>query len=300
MFWIPRHEDRNGKFQSCYPLTIFFASEDLVLCPTQLGATDKVFFLNIFKLGDEVSSGPKPLPKPLDLRRFIAPPPQLLLLFSRCHLQLFATPWTAAGQASLSLTISQSWLKLMSIVALMSSNHLIFCRPLLRLPSIFPSIRVFSSDLALHIRWLKYWSFFSISPPSAYSGLISFRIDWFGLLAVQGTLKSLLQHHNLKASVLWHSAFFMVQLSHVYMTTGKTTVLTIRIFVGKEISLLFNTLLRFVAASLPRSKHLLILWLQSPSTVILEPKNTKSVTISTFSPSICHKVHDLSFLNVEF
>ena len=195
----------------------------------------------------------------MDLRRFIAPPPQLLLLFSHCHLQLFATPWTAACQASLSLTISQSWLKLMSIVALMSSNHLIFCRPLLLLPSIFPSIRVFSSDSALHIRWLKYWSFFSISPPSEYSGLISFRIDWFGLLAVQGTLKSLLQHHNLKASVLWHSAFFMVQLSHLYMTTGKTTVLTIRIFVGKEIFLLFNTLLKLVTASLPRSKHLLIL-----------------------------------------
>ena len=182
------------------------------------------FFLNVFKLGDEVSSGPKPLLQPLGLRRFIAPPPQLWLVFSRCHLQLFVTPWTAAHQASLSLTISQSLLRLMSIVSLMSSNHLILCHPLLLLPSIFPSIRVFSSESALHIRGLKYWSFnFSISPPNEYSGLISFRIDWFGLLAVQGTLKSLLQHHSLKASVLWHSAFFMVQLSHSYMTTGKTS-----------------------------------------------------------------------------
>ena len=138
----------------------------------------------------------------------------------------------------------------------MPSNHLIFCRPLLLLPSIFPSIRVFSSDSALHIRWLKYWSFFSISPPSEYSGLISFRIDWFGLLAVQGTLKSLLQHHNLKASVLWHSAFFMVQLSHLYMTTGKTIALTMWTFVGKVMSLFFNTLCRFVITFLPRSKHL--------------------------------------------
>ena len=137
--------------------------------------------------------------------------------------QLFVTPRTAAHQASLSFTISQSLVKLMSIESVMSSNHLILCCPLLFLPSIFPSIRVFSSDSALHIRWLKYWNFsFSISPPNKYSGLISFRRDWLNLLAVQGTLKSLLQHHSSKASILRHSAFFTVQLSHPYMTTGKT------------------------------------------------------------------------------
>ena len=177
---------------------------------------------------------------------------------------LFATPWTAACQASLSFTVSQRLLKLMSIESVMPSRYFILCHPLLLLPSVFPNIMVFSNKSALCIRWPKYWSFsFSISPSNEYSGLFSLRIDWFDLLAVQGTLKSLLQHHTSKASILWHSAFFMVQLSHLYMTTGKTTVLTIRIFVGKEISLLFNTLLKLVTASLPRSKHLLILWLQS-------------------------------------
>ena len=147
---------------------------------------------------------------------------------SLSHVQLFGTPWTAACQASLSFTISESLLKLISIESVMPSNHLIFCHPLLLLPSIFPSIRVFSNESALLIKWPKYWSFsFSISPTNEYSGLISFRIDWFDLLAVQGTLKSLLQHHNLKVSVLRHSAFFMVQLSHPYMTTGKTIALTI-------------------------------------------------------------------------
>ena len=155
----------------------------------------------------------------------------------------------------------------------MPSKHLILCHPLPLLPSNFPSIRVFYSESALHIRWPKYWSFsFSISPANDYSGLISFRIDWFDFLAVQGTLKSLLQHHSSKASILWHSASFMVPLSHLYMTTGKTIALTVRIFVGKVMSLLFNTLSRFIIAFLPRSKRSLISWLQSPSAVILEPK----------------------------
>ena len=147
---------------------------------------------------------------------------KLLLLFSRCHIQLLVTPWTAAHQASLSFTISWSLLKLMSIRSVMPSNHLFLCHSLLLLPSIFPSIRVFINESALHIRWPKYWSFnFSISPSNEYSGLISFRIDWFDLLAVQGTLKSLLQYYSSKASILWCSTFFMVQLSHPYMTTGK-------------------------------------------------------------------------------
>ena len=176
----------------------------------------------------------------------------------------------------------------------MPSNHLLLCRPLFLLPSVFPSIRVFSNESAVYIRWPKYWSLsFSISPSNEYSGLISFRIDWLDLLAVQGTLKSLLQHHSLKASILQHSAFFMVQLSHLYMTTGKTTALTIQTFVGKVMPLLFNTLSRFVITFLPRSKRLLISWLQSPSTVILEPKKRKSVTAMTYSPSICHEVMGL-------
>ena len=156
---------------------------------------------------------------------------------SLSRVRLFVTPWTAACQASLSLPISQSLFKLLSIESVMLSNHLILCLFLLLLPSIFPSIRVFSNKLALCIRWPKYWSFsFSISPFSEYSGLISFRIDWFDLLAVQGTLKSLLQHHSLEGSIFWHSAFFMVQLSHPYMITGKNIALTIQIFVGKVMS----------------------------------------------------------------
>ena len=159
----------------------------------------------------------------------------------------FATPWTAAHQASLSITNFQSLLKLISIESVMPSNHLILCRPLLLLPSIFPSIRVFSNESVLHIRWTKYWSFsFSISPSNEYSGLISFRIDWFYLLAVQGTLKSPLQHHSSKASILWPTAFFIVQLSHSYMTTGKTTALTRWAFVGKVMSLLLNMLFKSV------------------------------------------------------
>ena len=177
-------------------------------------------------------------------------------------------------------------------------QHLILCRPLLLPPSILPSIRVFSNESVLCIRWPRYWSFsFSISPSNEYSGLISFRMDWLDLPAVQGTLKSLLQHQSSTASIFQCSAFFMIQLSHPYMTTGKTIALTRWTFVGKVISLLFNMLSRLVIAFLPRSKHLLISWLQSPSAVILEPPKIKPVTVSIVSPSICH---DLSFLNVEF
>ena len=166
----------------------------------------------------------------------------------------------------------------MSAQSAMPSNHLILCRPLLLPPSIFPSLRVFSNESVLHIRWPKYWSFsFSISPSNEYSGLISLRIDWFDLLAVQGTLKNLLQHHNSKASILQHSAFFTVQLSHPYLTTGKTIALTRQTFVGKIMSLLFNILSRLVIAFFPRSNCLLISWLQSPSAVILEPKKKKKV-----------------------
>ena len=173
----------------------------------------------------------------------------------------------------------------------MPFNHLIFCCPLLRLPSLFPSIRVFSSESVLCIRWPKYWTFsFSIIPSNEHPGLISFRMDWLDLLAVQGTLKSLLQHHSSKASILQCSAFFTVQLSHPYMTTGKTIALTRRTFVGKVMSLLLNMLSRLVITFLPRSKCLLISWLQSPSAVILEPKKIKSVTVSIVSPPICHEV----------
>ena len=180
----------------------------------------------------------------------------------------------AAHQVSLSITISQSSLKLRSIESLLPSNHLILCRPLLFPPSIFPIIRVFSNESGLHIRWPKYWSFsFSISPSSEYSGLISFKMDWLDLLAVQGTLKSLLQHHSSKASVLRLSAFFIVQLSYPYMTSGKTIALTRWTFVGKVISLLFNMLSRLVIPFLLRSNCILISWLQSPSAVILEPQN---------------------------
>ena len=195
--------------------------------------------------------------------------------------RLFATPWTAARQAALSITNSQRMLKFMSIESVMPSNCLILCCPLLLLPSILPSVRVFSNKSVFRIRWPKYWSFsFSISPSNEHSELISFRIDWFDLLAVQGTLKSLLQHHRSKASILWRSAFFMVQLSHPYMTTGKTIASTRQTFVGKVMSLLFNMLSRFVTAFVPRSKRLLISWQQSPSAVILEPKKIKSVTVS--------------------
>ena len=183
---------------------------------------------------------------------------------SLSHVGLFETPWTAAHQASLSITSlsitsAQSLLKLMCIESLVPSNHLILCHPLLLLPSIFPSIRIFSNELLLHIRWPKYWSFsFNISPPSEHPGLISFRMDWLDLLAVQGTLKSLLQHHSSKAPILRCLAFFIVQLSHTYMTTRKTIALTTRTFVGKVMSLLFNLLSRLLITFLPRNKHLLI------------------------------------------
>ena len=173
----------------------------------------------------------------------------------------------------------------------MPFNHLILCLPLLLLPSIFPSIRVFSNESALRIRWLKYWSFnFNISPSNEYPGLISFRMDWLDLLAVQGTLKSLLQHHSSKTSILQHSAFFIVQLSHPYMTTGKTIALTRWTFFDKVMSLLFNMLSSLVITFLPRSKCHLISWLQSPSAVILELRKIKSATVSTIAPSICHEV----------
>ena len=173
----------------------------------------------------------------------------------------------------------------------MSSKHLILCSPLLLLSSIFPSIRVFSNESPLHIRWSKYWSFsFNISPSSDRPGLISFRMDWLALLAVQGTLKSLYQHHSTKASTLWRSAFLTVQLSHPYMTTGKTIDLTRWTLVGKVMSLLLNMLSRLVITFLPRSKRLWISWLQSPPAVILEPPQNKSDTVSTVSPSISHEV----------
>ena len=183
----------------------------------------------------------------------------------------------------------------------MPSSYLILCRPLL-LCSIFSSIKVFSNELALRVRWLRYCSF-SISPSNEYSGLTSFRIDWFDLFAVQGILKSLLQHHSLKASILWYSAFFMVQLLRPYMTTGKTIALIVWTFVGQVMSLLFNILSRFVIAFLPWSKCFLISWLQSPSAVIVEPRKIKSDTFHCFpihlSWSDGTRCHDLSILNVE-
>ena len=190
--------------------------------------------------------------------------------FNCSVVSLFVTPWTVA---SLSINKFQSLLKLMSIQWVMLSNHLILCHPLFLPPSIFLSIRVFSNELVLRIRWPKYWSFsFSISPSNEYSGLISFRIDWFDL-AFQGTLKSLLQDHSSKASILQCSAFFIVQLSHPYMPAGRTITSIIWTFVSKVMSLLFNIMSRFIITFLPRSKRLLISWMQSPSAVILEPQN---------------------------
>ena len=190
----------------------------------------------------------------------------------------------------LSITNSQSLLKLMSIESVMPSSHLILCRPLLLLPPIPPSIRVFSNESTLHMRWPEYWSFsFSISPFNEHPGHISFRMDWLDLLAVQGTLKSLLQPHSSKASIFRHSAFFTVQLLHPYMTTGKTIAVTRWTFVGKVMSLLFNMLSRLVTTFLPRSKRLLISWRQSPSAVLLEPKKVKSYTASTVPHLLARK-----------
>ena len=205
--------------------------------------------------------------------------------------RLLATPWTTVHQDSLSITNSQSPPRPMSSESVMPSSHLILCRPLLLLPSIFTSIKVFSKESTVCMRWPKYWSFsFSISPSNEHPGLISFRMDWLDCLAVQGTLKSLLQHHSSKASILQCSAFFIVQLSHSYMTTGKIIALTRQTFVGKVMSLLFNMLSRLVITFLPRSKHLFILWLQSLSAVILEPRKIKSAPLSTVSSSISHEV----------
>jgi len=198
---------------------------------------------------------------------------------SLSRVRLFVTRWTAAHQASLSITNSWSLLKIMSLELVMPSNHLILCHLLLLPPSVFPSIRVFSNQSVLRIRWPKYWNF-SIGPSNEYLGLISFRMDWLGLLAVQRTLKSLLQHCSSKASILWHSAFFIVQLSHPYMTIGKTIALTRWTFVGKVMSVLFNMLSRLEVTFLPRSKHVLISWLQSPSAEILEPKKIQSASLT--------------------
>ena len=216
-----------------------------------------------------------------------------------------AIPWAAACQASLSFTNFWILLKLMSIESVMPSNHHIFCHLLLLPPSIFPSIRVFSSELLLCIRWPKYWSFsFSISPSKEYSGLIFFRFDWLDLLAVQGTLKSLLQRHSSKASILWHSAFFMVQLSHPYLTTGKTKALNRRAFVGKVMSLLFNMLSRLVIAFLPRNKRLNFMAAVTICSDFGAPQNKVSYWFHCFPIYLpCSdgtRCHDLSFLNVEF
>ena len=218
---------------------------------------------------------------------------------------LFVTPWTTAHQASLSITNSRSPPKPMSVDSVMPSNHVILCRPLLLLPSIFPTIRVFSSESVLRIRWPNYWNFsFSINSSHEYSALTSFRMGWLGLLAVQGTLKSLLQHHSSKASILRHSAFFIVQLSHPYMTTGKTIALTRQTFVGKVMSLHFNMLSRLIIAFLLRGKHLLISWLQSPSVLILDPPKIVCQVFHCFPKCLPWSdgtgCHDLSFLNVNF
>ena len=207
------------------------------------------------------------------------------------HVRLFGTPLIATRQASLSITNSRSSLRLTSIESVMPSSHLMLCCPLLLLPPIPPSIRVFSNESTLRMRWPKYWSFsFSIITSKEIPGLISFRKDWLDLLVVQGTLKSLLQRHSSKASILWCWTFLKVLLSHPYMTTGKTTALTRWTVAGKVMSLLLNMLSRLVITFLPRSKHLLISWVQSPSAVILEPKKLKSDTVSTLFPSISHEV----------
>ena len=206
---------------------------------------------------------------------------QFSLVQSLSRVWLFATPWITARQASLSITNSWSSLKVMSIELVLPSSHLFLCHPLLLLPPIPPSIRVFSNESTFRLRWPKYWHFsFNISPSNEHPGLISFRMDWLDLLAVQGTLKSLLHHHSSKASILWHSAFFTVQLSHPYMTTGKTIALTRWTFVGKVMSVLLNMLSRLVITFLLRSKCLLISWLQSPSAVILEPPKIKSWSVN--------------------
>ena len=224
----------------------------------------------------------------MESKQLRIPPIQISsLLQSLRNVQFFATPWTTYCMPGFPVyhqlpEVVQTHVHWVGEV--IQSSHP--CHPLFLLPSVFPRIRVFSSESILHIRWPKYWSFsFSISPSHEYSGLISFRMDWFDLLAVQGTLKSLLQYHSSKASILQHSAFFIV---HPYMTNGKTIALTRWTFVGKVMSLLFNMLSRLVITFLPRSKCFLISWLQSPSAVILEPKKINSVTVSIVSPFICY------------
>ena len=211
------------------------------------------------------------------------------------------TPWTVAHLVSMSITNSLSLHKLMSIESVRPSNHLILCCPILLLPSIFPSIRVFSNESILRMMWPKYWSFsFSISSSNEHSGLISFRMDWLDFLAVQGTLKSLLQHHSSKASILQCSGILIVQLSHQYMTTRKTIALTRWTFVSKVMPLLCNMLSTLAVAFLPRSKNLLISWLQSSTAVILEPPKIKSLTVSIVSPSICHEVMEPDAIIIVF
>jgi len=225
----------------------------------------------------------------------------LLSVQALSHVWLFVTPWTSAYQASLSILPEPTQTHVHCVGDGIQPSHP--CHSLLLPPSVFPSIRVLSNEVVLCIRWPKYWSFsFSISPSNEYSGLIFFRMDWLDLLAVQGTLKSLLQHHSSKASILWHSAFFIVQLSHPYMTTGKTTALIRWTFAGKVMCLLFNMLSRLVIVFLTRSKCLLISWLQSPSAVILEPLQDKIShcfhCFSIYLPwSYGTRCHDLSFLN---
>ena len=214
-----------------------------------------------------------------------------LTFIHKCHSVQFSRSVVSDSLQPMNCSMPGLPVHHLSIELLMPSSHLILCRPLLLLPPILPSIRVFSNESALRMRWPKYWSFrFNISPSNEHPGLISFRMDWLDLLAVQGTLKSLFQHHSSKASILRCSAFFIVQLSHPYMTTGKTTALTRWTFISKVMSLLFNLLSRLVITFLPRSKRLLISWLQSPSAVILEPPKIKSATVYTVSPSICHEV----------
>ena len=223
---------------------------------------------------------------------------------SLSHVRLFATPWSTACQTSLSITNSWSLPTPMSIESVMPSNHIILCHPLLLPPSVFPSIRVFSNESALCIRWPNHWSIsFSITPSSEHPGLISFRMDWLDLLAVQGTLKSLLQHHRSKASIFQHSAFFTVQLSHPYMTTGKTIALTRQTFVGKVMSLLLNMLSRLVITFLPRSKHLLFHCCNHHLQFFGAQRNKVSCCFYCFPIylpwSDGTRCHDLSFLNVE-
>ena len=255
-----------------YHPTISSSVASFSCCPQYLLAPGSLPMSQLFRPGGQsigISASASKSVLPMSIQFWF--PLQFSSVAQSCPALLRPHAWTVACQASLSFTNSRSLLKLMSIKSVILSNHFILCCPLFLLSSIFPSIRDFSNESVLHIRWPKYWSFsLSISPSNEYSGLISFMIDWLDLLAVQGTLKSLLQYYSSKTSIFWPSAFFTVQLEHPYMTTGKTIALTSWTFVGKVMSLLFNMLSRFVITFLPRSKRLLISWLQSPSAVILE------------------------------